>query len=116
MKRSGRQSAHTSFAFLVLVVVTLAVTGVGCPCVRNAVNADAGLRWWLFSNFGASQVCPEMLKRGVPLKVALVGPNSVGRFFPQQCVVHVNDQERSMVVDVTGSGYVVLPFTRRVGF
>ncbi|WP_394838491.1 hypothetical protein LVJ94_16445 [Pendulispora rubella] len=107
---------QTSFAFLMLMVLALAVSAVGCPCVRNAVNADAGLRWWLFSNFGASKVCPEMLKRGVPLKVAMIGPNSVGRFFPSQCQVHVNDQERTMVVDVTGEGYVVLPFTRRVGF
>ena len=107
---------NVSFAFLMLVVLALAVSGVGCPCVRNAVNADAGLRWWLFSNFGASKVCPEMLKRGVPLKVALLGPDSVGRYFPAQCATHINDQEHSMVVDVTGSGYIVLPFTRRVGF
>src|SRR5690606_23116169 len=26
--------------------------GVGCPCVRNHVNASPNLRWWLFSNFG----------------------------------------------------------------
>ncbi|WP_394820886.1 hypothetical protein [Pendulispora albinea] len=116
MKGSHHKSGQASFAFLLLVVLALAVSAVGCPCVRSAVNADAGLRWWLFSKFGASKVCPEMQKRGVPLKMALVGPNSVGRFFPAQCVVNVNEQEHSMVVDVTGSGYVVLPFTRRVGF
>lgn len=104
------------FAFLLLLAIALAASAVGCPCVRSAVNADAGLRWWLFSNFGASRVCPEMLKRGVPLKLALVGPNSIGRFFPSQCAAHVDDAQRTMRVDVTGSGYVVLPFTRRVGF
>ena len=44
--------------------------GAGCPCVRSAVNASPELRWWLFSNFGASKICPEMLKRGVPLEAA----------------------------------------------
>ncbi len=99
-----------------VLVLALAVAGVGCPCVNNAVNADPGLRWWLFSNFGASKVCPEMLKRGMPLKVAVLGPNSVGRYFPAQCATHIDDQNHTMTVDVTGSGYVVLPFTRRVGF
>lgn len=101
---------------VLLVALALALTTVGCPCVRNAVNADEGLRWWLFSNFGASRICPEMQKRGVPLKLGVLGPNSVGRFFPSQCGVRVNDAERSIVVDVTGQGYAVLPFTRRVGF
>ena len=101
---------------VLLIALTVALTMVGCPCVRNAVNADEGLRWWLFSNFGASRICPEMQKRGVPLKLGLLGPNSVGRFFPSQCGVRVNDAEHSIVVDVTGQGYAVLPFTRRVGF
>jgi hypothetical protein len=104
------------FTFLLVLVLALAASAVGCPCVRNAVNADAGLRWWLFSNFGASRVCPEMLKRGMPLKLSLLGPNNVGRFFPAQCQVNVNDAERTMRIDVTGDGYLVLPFTRRVGF
>jgi hypothetical protein len=101
---------------IALLAFVLALTTVGCPCVRNAVNADEGLRWWLFSNFGASRICPEMQKRGVPLKLALLGPQTIGRFFPSQCGVRVNDAERTIVVDVTGSGYAVLPFTRRVGF
>jgi len=103
-------------AFLAVVVLALAVAGVGCPCVNTVVNDSPGLRWWLFSNFAASRVCPEMLKRGVPLKLALLGPNSVGRYFPQQCGVHVDDNTRTMRVDVTGAGYAVLPLAKRVGF
>jgi len=103
-------------AFLALVVVASAVAGVGCPCVNSVVNDSPSLRWWLFSSFAASRVCPEMLKRGVPLKLALLGPNSVGRYFPQQCAVHVDDNARTMRVDVTGSGYALLPLARRVGF
>lgn len=103
-------------AVVMMIVLTLAVVGVGCPCVRSAVNASPELRWWLFANFGASQVCPEMLKRGVPLKLAELGPASVGRFFPSQCSVRVDDARKAMIVDVAGTGYVVLPFTRRIGF
>ncbi len=103
-------------AFLALIVLVLAITGVGCPCARSAVNASPELRWWLFSNFGASRICPEMLKRGVPLKLPQFGATSVGRFFPSQCQVHVDDARKAMVMNVAGTGYVMLPFTRRVGF
>jgi hypothetical protein len=103
-------------AFLLLIVLSLAVAGVGCPCTRGAINASPGLRWWLFSNFGASKICPEMLKRGVPLKLPQYGPASVGRFFPSQCNVQVDDGRKAIVMTASGSGYVMLPFTRRVGF
>jgi hypothetical protein len=103
-------------AFLLLIVLSLAVAGVGCPCTRGAVNASPELRWWLFSNFGASKICPEMLKRGVPLKLPQFGPASVGRFFPSQCNVQVDDGRKAIVMTAAGSGYVMLPFTRRVGF
>jgi hypothetical protein len=97
-------------------VLVLGVTAVGCPCVRGAVNDSPEIRWFLFSNFGASKVCPEMLKRGVPLKLQAMGTASVGRFFPQQCQAQVDDQRRVLAVTMSGTGYVVMPFTRRVGF
>lgn len=103
-------------AFVLLIALVLAVTGVGCPCVRSAVNASPELRWWLFSNFGASHVCPEMLKRGVPLKLPELGSASIGRFFPSQCSLQVDDARKAMIVTVNGTGYVTLPFTRRIGF
>lgn len=106
----------TRFAFVMMLVLGLAVAGVGCPCTRSAVNASPELRWWLFSNFGASHICPEMLKRGVPLKLPSMGPASVGRFFPAQCQVQVDDGRKAIVTSVSGTGYVMLPFTRRVGF
>ncbi len=105
-----------SRACLALVVTVLAVTGVGCPCVNSAVNASPDLRWWLFSSFGASKICPEMLKRGVPLKLPQLGNASVGRFFPAQCVVQVDDARKAIVMTVSGTGYATLPVARRVGF
>jgi len=35
-------------------------------------------------------MCPEMLKRGAPLKLAPNG-NAIGRFFPERCTTQVND-------------------------
>ena len=105
-----------SRACLALVVTVLAVTGVGCPCVNSAVNASPDLRWWLFSSFGASKICPEMLKRGVPLKLPQLGNASVGRFFPAQCRVQVDDARKAIVMTVSGTGYATLPVARRVGF
>jgi len=98
-----------------LIALVLAVTAVGCPC-EGTVNSSPELRWWLFSNFGASKICPEMLKRGVPLKMAQTGDASIGRFFPSQCNVSVDDSKKAIIMNAAGTGYVVLPFTRRVGF
>jgi hypothetical protein len=103
-------------AFLALFVLTLAIAGVGCPCARSAISASPGLRWWLFSNFGASKMCPELLKRGVPLKQPALGAASVGRFFPQQCQIQVDDARKAIVMTASGTGYATLPVARRVGF
>ena len=105
-----------SAAFLALLVLVLAVAGVGCPCTNSVVNSSPELRWWLFSNFGAAKVCPEMTKRGMPLQIAQLGTASVGRFFPGQCQVQVDDARKAMTMTVSGTGYVTLPVTRRVGF
>lgn len=115
---SQKQTLHVprpTRAALALLVLVLAVAGVGCPC-SGVVNSSPELRWWLFSNFGASKICPEMMKRGVPLKLPQTGAASVGRFFPSSCGVQVDDQRKAIVMSASGSGYVLLPFTRRVGF
>jgi hypothetical protein len=103
-------------AFFATMVLALAFTGAGCPCVRSAVNASPELRWWLFSNFGASKMCPEMLKRGIPLKLPQLGNASVGRFFPNQCYVKVDETRKAIVMSASGTGYATLPVARRVGF
>lgn len=91
------------------------VLGVGCPCVNSAVNASPGLRWWLFSNFGAQRMCPEMLKRGVGLKLVPNG-NTVGRLYPEQCNYQVNDQAQTMTLSFSGSGSAWTPIAGRIGF
>jgi hypothetical protein len=100
---------------LLLAALVAAISFGGCKCLRGPVNASPGLRWWLFSNFGAQQICPEMLKRGVGLKLQDRGP-AVGRFFPSTCEVAVNDAAQTVAVSFSGAGYAYTSFTRRVGF
>lgn len=91
------------------------VLGVGCPCVRGAVNASPSLRWWLFSTFGAQRMCPEMLKKGAPLKLSPNG-NTIGRFFPTRCQHEVHDDRRTVTIHFGGSGYAWTPVAGRMGF
>jgi hypothetical protein len=107
---------RTKFPALVLLAFCLAFSAIGCPCIRGAVNASPGIRWWLFSSFGASRICPEMVKRGAPLKLGAFGAVSVGRFFPEQCSVQVNEASQTIVMTLSGTGYATLPVARRVGF
>jgi hypothetical protein len=88
---------------------------VGCPCFRDAVNASPEVRWWLFANFGAQRICPEMQKRGAPLRLA-PNPNAVGRFFPEQCQTTVNGAAQTVTIAFSGSGFAWTPIGGRVGF
>lgn len=93
----------------------LACVAVGCPCIRGPVNASPALRWWLFSNFGAQRVCPEMLKQGAPLKL-VPGGNTVGRFFPESCSTVVNDSNQTVTLNFGGTGFAWTPIAGRMGF
>ena len=97
-----------------LALLALLVTG-GCAWFRGGVNTSPALRWWLFSNFGASRICPEMLKKGAPLQLTR-GGNTIGRFFPNRCTHSVDDGRRTVSVSFGGSGYAWTPVAGRVGF
>lgn len=99
----------------VLALLLLAIIGVGCPCLRGPINASPALRWWLFSNFGAQRICPEMTKRSAPLRLTQ-GAGSVGRFFPEQCSTVVNDAAQTVTLNFAGSGLAWTPIGGRVGF
>ena len=96
-------------------MIGAALVVAGCGWFKGPVNASPALRWWLFSNYGASQICPEMLKRSTPLRLA-AGGNVVGRFFPEQCSVAVNDSSQTVTIDFSGSGHGWTPVAGRVGF
>lgn len=100
---------------LVLFVLALGNLAGGCACARGPVNASPQLRWWLFSTFGAERICPEILKRGAPLKLDPNGP-TIGRFFPDQCQHQVNEQAQTVTISFGGSGYAWTPLAGRVGF
>jgi hypothetical protein len=97
------------------MLVLAGLLAVGCPCLRGPINASPGLRWWLFSNFGAQRMCPEMLKRGAPLKLTPDG-NTIGRFFPTTCQHEVNDQSQTVTIHFGGTGFAWTPIAGRVGF
>lgn len=110
-----RKAKSTTRALLALTALVLAVVGVGCPCLAPIVNADPQFRWWLFSNFGAQRICPEMLKQGIPLRLQERAP-AIGRFFPQQCNAQVDNTRQTVVVDFYGTGYGYVAPAKRVGF
>lgn len=96
-------------------VLALSCVLSGCGLFRGAVNASPGLRWWLFSTFGAEKMCPEMLKRGAPLRLTPNG-NTIGRFFPNSCRYTLSDSQQTMTLSFGGTGFAWTPFAGRVGF
>jgi len=97
------------------LVAAAALGTAGCGLFRGSVNASPALRWFLFSNFGAQRMCPEMLKRGMPLKLAPNG-NGIGRFFPERCTAQVNDAAQTVTLAFSGTGFAWTPIAGRVGF
>jgi hypothetical protein len=98
-----------------VLAVAIALSVSSCGWFKGPVNASPGLRWWLFSNFGAQRLCPEMMKRSAPLRLAQ-GGNTIGRFFPDGCSTQVNDTTRTVTLNFSGSGYAWTPVAGRVGF
>jgi hypothetical protein len=97
-----------------LLCVSFAAT-TACAWFRSTVNDSPGLRWWLFSNFGAQKVCPKVLASGAPLRI---DPNEpiIGRFFPNECQQRVDDSRQTMTLTFAGTGFAWTPIGGRVGF
>lgn len=114
--RSSRTaSRRPAGAALTLLAMVMAITFAGCPCLKGATDASPGFRWWLFANFGASKICPEMLKRGVPLRLQDRAP-AIGRFFPMQCSHQVDNARQTVTVHFAGTGYGYMLPAKRIGF
>ena len=108
----SRRESGPGRSWLVVLLVC-APLFLGASCFKRA--AGPGLRWRLFSAFGAQRMCPEMLKRSVPLRLNPTG-NIVGRFFPNRCSHEVNADSRTVTLNFTGTGYAWTPAAGRVGF
>ena len=100
-----------------LTVATLVggLSLVGCALFRSAVNTSPSMRWWLFSNYGANQVCPKVLSTGAPLRLDPAGP-VIGRFFPNQCDKRLDDARQTLTLSLSGTGFAWTPIAGRVGF
>ena len=105
-------SRSPALAALVLVAIALSVSQAGCAGI---INNNPELRWKLFSLFGAPKICPEMLKRGVPIRRADRAP-AIGRFFPMQCSYTTDGTRQVLAVNVAGTGYAYMSPAKRVGF
>lgn len=116
-RRAGTERARqrSSSRALVGAGALLLIGLVACGLFRGAINDSPSIRWWLFSSFGASRLCPEMLKRSAPLRLTS-GGNVVGRLYPNGCQHRVDDQRRTVSIEFTGTGYAWTPIAGRVGF
>ena len=104
-----RKISFVKFQFAFSVLLT------GCGWLRSSVNDSPGLRWWLFSNFGAKQICPQVLASGIGLRLVSAG-DIVGRFFPNRCYQHIDDTRQTVTLAFAGSGFAWTPVAGRVGF
>ena len=85
------------------------------PSSVGIINNNPELRWKLFSLFGASKICPEMLKRSVSIRLQDRSP-AIGRFFPMQCTYAVDEARQVVTVSMAGTGYGYMLPAKRVGF
>src|SRR5689334_24290983 len=95
------------WALLALLALAALLTA-SCGLFRDSVNASPEVRWFLFSKFGAPRMCPEMLKRGAPLKLA-ANTNAIGRFFPERCSHQINDSAQTVTLAFSGTGFAWTP-------
>ncbi len=105
-------SRSPGLVVLVLVAIALSASQAGCAGI---INNNPELRWKLFSLFGAPKICPEMLKRGVPIRLADRAP-AIGRFFPMQCSYTTDGNRQVLAVNIAGTGYAYMSPAKRVGF
>lgn len=108
--RTRRTSICASLALVALIALSLSLSGC-----TGIINNNPELRWQLFSLFGASKICPEMLKRGVSVRLQERSP-AIGRFFPMQCTYTVDNSRQVVTVSIAGTGYGYLMPAKRVGF
>ena len=92
-----------------------ALAVMSCGWFRSSVNNSPGLRWWLFSNFGAQKICPQVLSSGIGLRLNS-GEPIVGRFFPNRCEQRVDDSRQTVTVAFGGTGFAWTPVAGRMGF
>lgn len=104
---------HTARAATAALIATAALCATSCASI---INRDPNLRWWAFKTYGSERICPEVLKTSVPLKLNGDRAATIGRYFPESCSYSINEQTRTVIVNISGSGYAYLPTAKRTSF
>jgi len=68
-----------------------------------------------FLRFAMDEICPQLLRQTIPLKLRGADP-STGRFFPTACEVTELGNEKNLFVQLEGHGYAWNGVTGRLGF
>jgi hypothetical protein len=110
--RNDLRSRVASGAVTALLLTTAAST-TSCAAI---INRDPNLRWWAFKTYGSERICPEVLKTSVPLKLNGERSATIGRYFPESCSYSIDEQSRTVIVNISGSGYAYLPTAKRTSF
>jgi len=106
----------------ILLVTVLAWCCLGASCGQTALSilpgvvnnpANRTLRREIFS-YAIAELCSEMTKRSVPLKLRDPDP-SIGRFYPTGCNVQQMPND-NLFVQFVGHGYAWANVTGRMGF
>ncbi len=111
-RAKSKPTRSPALVVLVLMAIALAASQAGCAGI---INNNPELRWKLFALFGAPKICPEMLKRGVSIRLQDRSP-AIGRFFPMQCSYTTDGSRQVLTVSVAGTGYGYISPAKRVGF
>jgi len=109
-----RAMDRSRFALVAFVLGT-AIGAPGCPKEKCINILTPELRWSLFASYGAPHICPEMLKRGLPLRLQDGAP-VIGRFFPTQCSHQIDNGCQTVSVTFAGNGYGYVSPVKRVSF
>lgn len=110
-------------AALSALSIALSLSFVGASCGQSALGIMPGvvnnprnlsLRRAILS-YGTNQVCGEMLKRGIPLKLREDDPVT-GRFYATACYAQEMGESSNIFVQFSGFGYAWTNLTKRVAF
>ncbi len=103
--------------------MALGLSGIGASCGQDALSIMPGvvnspqnlsLRRAILS-FATNQICSEMLRRSVPLKLRPDDPIG-GRFYGTSCFAQEIGEGQSLFIQFSGYGYAWTNLTQRLGF
>ncbi len=116
-------SVRPTKALSSILAMAFALSFIGASCGQDALSIMPGvvnspqnrsLRRAILS-FATSQICSEMLRRSVPLKLREDDPIG-GRFYGTSCFAQEIGEGQSLFIQFSGYGYAWTNLTKRLGF